>query len=192
VVHQNHEEEKNPLGFFDLQRVFTTTMRRSNPHGSSTGSNGLFAICPIRETGGFSFQQVWSDPKSDHPARIRQFKKKVLSRKPISKVMIGPLAPAQPPSVAGAHMMPHKCLYNNSLHFCVRVIRDYRNWGASVAGKELSHQRRLFPEGSYEFFRPKPLERQVPVNDFFRAKKNAGLRLHHNDPFHRGVDPAVI
>jgi hypothetical protein len=36
--------------------------------------------------------------------------KKLLWKKPLSKIIIAPLAPAQPP-LRGAHMMPWKYLY---------------------------------------------------------------------------------
>jgi hypothetical protein len=81
--------------------------------------------------------------------------------------MIAPLAPALPPLGAGAHMIPQYYLHEKCLFLQVILHESKRD--ASMAGKESSHQRRLFPEEFFEFFRPKSLEHQVTFYDFNRA-----------------------
>jgi hypothetical protein len=76
----------------------------------------------------------------------------LLFRKPILRDKISsPLAPALPPSGAGAHMMFRNYLYRNFLVFLCK------------GNTALSHLGRLSGGA-------KPLERHVILYDFYRAK----------------------
>jgi len=71
----------------------------------------------------------------------------VFREKSVSKDMIAPLAPTLPPLGGGAHPMPRKYLYSDSLFFFA-----YREYLTIVTGTPQQQEKHLW--------------RQIPVYDF--------------------------